>query len=80
MCANETFTNTKSKSMRPIHFPVDNPAVADDGKQPHGEANASHSFELCLPKNGLVKGAVKHQICREVSLILTFFEHATSRI
>ena len=81
MCENETNTNTESKIMQTNTYPVDElPTVVSDGNHPGGAVIATAPNEPCLAKNEPVKSSVKQRDYREVSLILTFFEHISSRI
>ena len=80
MCENETNTNTEFKIMQINANPVDKPIVVSDGNQPGGAVIAAAPSEPCPAKNELVKSSVKQQDYREVSLILTFFEHISSQI
>lgn len=79
--ANETSTNTNIKSMPGNTCFPDQPLYAGECNKPNEQPIlAASSGKPGEPKNELAKNIYKQSNLREVSLILTFFEHTNSRL
>ncbi len=80
MCENETYnTNTKHKIMRTDADYIVVPPNGGDTIQSSPPDYPARNTHPSLPKNGAAEGKFLPKNFKEISLILTFFDHATSR-